>query len=83
MKRALPSELSRLLDGAGSDGGEDAWPVFLSKYSRLILRTARSMATDHDRAMDAYGYPEHIRVNVGLPEENQRFLATLKQVLGL
>jgi histidinol-phosphate aminotransferase len=35
------------------------------------------------RAMDAYGYPEHIRVNVGLPEENQRFLATLKQVLGL
>jgi len=35
------------------------------------------------RAMDAYGFPEHIRVNVGLPEENQRFLATLKQVLGL
>jgi histidinol-phosphate aminotransferase len=35
------------------------------------------------RAMDAYGFPEHIRVNVGLPEENHRFLATLKQVLGL
>jgi histidinol-phosphate aminotransferase len=35
------------------------------------------------RAMDAYGYPEHIRVNVGLPEENQRFLAALKKVLGL
>lgn len=56
MKRALPSELSRLLDGADSDGREDAWPDFLSKYSRLILRTARSVTTDHDRAMDAYGF---------------------------
>ncbi len=35
------------------------------------------------RAMDAYGFPEHIRVNVGLPEENERFLATLQKVLGL
>jgi histidinol-phosphate aminotransferase len=35
------------------------------------------------RAMDAYGFPEHIRVNVGLPPENARFLTTLKMVLGL
>jgi histidinol-phosphate aminotransferase len=35
------------------------------------------------RAMEAYGYPEHIRVNVGLPEENQRFLTALEKVLGL
>jgi histidinol-phosphate aminotransferase len=35
------------------------------------------------RAMDAYGYPEHIRVNVGLPQENERFLTALKKVLGL
>ncbi len=35
------------------------------------------------RAMDAYGYPEHIRVNVGLPSENERFLTTLEKVLGL
>lgn len=35
------------------------------------------------RAMDAYGFPLHIRVNVGLPEENARFLAALKKVLGL
>jgi histidinol-phosphate aminotransferase len=35
------------------------------------------------RAMDAYGFPEHIRVNVGLPPENERFLTTLKMVLGL
>jgi len=35
------------------------------------------------RAMDAYGFPEHIRVNVGQPEENERFLKALKKVLGL
>jgi histidinol-phosphate aminotransferase len=35
------------------------------------------------RAMDAYGFPQHIRVNVGLAEENQRFITTLAQVLGL
>jgi histidinol-phosphate aminotransferase len=35
------------------------------------------------RAMDAYGFPDYIRVNVGLPQENYRFLKALKRVLGL
>lgn len=35
------------------------------------------------RAMDAYGFPEHIRVNVGLPEENRRFLEAFRTVMGL
>ncbi len=35
------------------------------------------------RAMDAYGLPEYIRVNVGLPEENRRFIKALAKVLGL
>jgi histidinol-phosphate aminotransferase len=35
------------------------------------------------RAMEAYGFPEHIRVNVGLPEENRRFLQALIKVMGL
>jgi histidinol-phosphate aminotransferase len=34
------------------------------------------------RAMDAYGLPDYIRVNVGLKEENQRFIKALEQVLG-
>jgi len=34
------------------------------------------------RPMDAYGFPEHLRVTVGLPEENQRFVAALAAVLG-
>jgi histidinol-phosphate aminotransferase len=33
------------------------------------------------RAMAAYGYPECIRINVGLPEENLRFIEALKEVL--
>jgi histidinol-phosphate aminotransferase len=35
------------------------------------------------RAMDAYGLPQHIRVNVGLPQENRRFLEALSKVLGM
>jgi histidinol-phosphate aminotransferase len=35
------------------------------------------------RAMDSYGLPDYIRINVGLTEENERFLKTLKGVLGL
>jgi histidinol-phosphate aminotransferase len=35
------------------------------------------------RAMDAYGFPDYIRVNLGLPEENRRFLEALQKVLGL
>ncbi|SPD73726.1 Histidinol-phosphate aminotransferase [uncultured Desulfobacterium sp.] len=33
------------------------------------------------RSMDSYGLPEFIRINVGLPEENERFIRTLKKVL--
>lgn len=34
------------------------------------------------RSMKGYGYPQYIRVNVGTPEENQRFIEALKVVLG-
>ncbi len=33
------------------------------------------------RAMTAYGFPNYIRINVGLPEENQRFITSLNRVL--
>ncbi|MBK6879355.1 MAG: histidinol-phosphate transaminase [Elusimicrobia bacterium] len=32
------------------------------------------------RAMDEYGFPEHIRVTIGRPEENRLFLSALNQV---
>jgi histidinol-phosphate aminotransferase len=34
------------------------------------------------RSMESYGLPGFIRINVGLPEENERFLNALKKVLG-
>ena len=34
------------------------------------------------RPMESYGLPEYIRVTVGLPEENKRFLETFKAVMG-
>ena len=33
------------------------------------------------RPIAAYGMPEHLRVTVGLPEHNERFLATLERAL--
>ncbi len=33
------------------------------------------------RSMDSYGLEEFIRINVGLPEENERFVKTLKRVI--
>ena len=33
------------------------------------------------RSMVSYGFPEYIRVNVGLPEENKRFVEALKEIL--
>ena len=33
------------------------------------------------RSMSSYGYPEHIRINVGLPEENRRFVEALQKVI--
>jgi histidinol-phosphate aminotransferase len=35
------------------------------------------------RSMRSYGYPHYIRINVGLPEENRRFIEALQRVLGL
>ncbi len=33
------------------------------------------------RSMDSYGLGDYIRINVGLPEENERFIKTLKKVI--
>lgn len=33
------------------------------------------------RPMNGYGYPRHVRISVGLPEENRRLVAALSEVL--
>jgi histidinol-phosphate aminotransferase len=35
------------------------------------------------RSMDSYGLAQYIRINAGLPEENERFVRSLKKVLRL
>ncbi len=35
------------------------------------------------RSMEAFGLPDYIRICVGLPEENARFLDTFRKVIGL
>jgi len=34
------------------------------------------------RPMNGYGYPRHVRISVGLPEENRRLIAMLAEVMG-
>ncbi|RTE65143.1 histidinol-phosphate transaminase [Amphritea opalescens] len=53
------------------DCGRDAGPVYAALLKEGVI--VRPVAN--------YGMPNHLRVTVGLPEENHRFLAAFKQVL--
>lgn len=53
------------------DLGREAAPVFQSLLRQGVI--VRPVAN--------YGMPNHLRVSIGLPEENQRFLDVLKQAL--
>ena len=47
-------ELDRLLTAATPAEEERAWREFAATYSRLLLHATRSVAANHDDAMDAY-----------------------------
>ncbi len=53
------------------DVGRDAKTVYEAMLRKGVII----------RAMTAYGYPSFIRITVGLPEENDRFLAALDETL--
>ncbi len=53
-----------------------AVPVDAKKVYEAMLREGVII-----RAMNAYGLDRYVRVNVGLPEENERFLRTFAKVL--
>jgi RNA polymerase sigma factor (sigma-70 family) len=55
MAESLPPELAAVLD-ADKDSADDAWRLFLSKFSPLILHAARSASNGYDDAMDSYTY---------------------------
>jgi histidinol-phosphate aminotransferase len=63
----VPSEANFLLVRVGRG---------LDVYDALLRRGVIA------RPMDGYGFPEYLRVTVGLPDENRRFVETLAAVLG-
>jgi len=53
-------------------------PLGGNKTYELMLREGVIV-----RSMDSYGLPEYIRINVGLPKENERFIKTLRKIMSL
>lgn len=58
---------------------------FLIKVNRPADEVAQSMLKEGVivRSMRSYGLDDIIRINVGLPEENERFMDALKRVLNI
>ena len=63
---------------------------FLSQTNFFLIDVARDAGQVYDRMlhqgvivrpMTGYGYPQYIRINVGIPEENKRFITSLDRVL--
>lgn len=53
------------------DGDQDADNLFEKMLQHGVIV----------RSMSAYGYPRFVRINAGLPDENQRFIEVLGEVL--
>lgn len=75
--------LHRQLDDLGLEYVPTQTNFFLIKVPARAKKTYELMLKEGViiRAMDSYGLEDYIRVNVGLPEENERFVQTLKKVL--
>ena len=78
--------LDRLTDALRQMGLE----VFPTQTNFMMIRLDRPASEVADRmlregviirSLASYGMPDTIRINAGLPEENERFLAALKKVL--
>lgn len=79
------SYLHRQLDDLGLEYVPTQTNFFLIKVPAGAKKTYELMLKQGViiRAMDSYGLEDYIRVNVGLPEENERFVQTLRKVLSL
>ncbi|PJG84231.1 histidinol-phosphate transaminase [Conservatibacter flavescens] len=55
------------------DLGQPALPIYEALLRKGVIV----------RPVAGYGLPNHLRISIGLPEENQRFLTALSEVLGL
>lgn len=62
--RSNSPELQRLLAAESVADEERAWRDFAATYSRLLLHATRSVAANHDDAMDSYArILEHLRAD--------------------
>ena len=70
--------------------GERGIGYFLTQTNFFLVDVAANAQTVFERllregiivrSMRSYGYNEYLRVNVGLPAENQRFVTALEKVL--
>ena len=75
--------LFQSLDGMGLESIPTHTNFFLIKMPLGGKKTYELMLRQGVivRSMDSYGLPDYIRINAGLPEENQRFVKALKKVL--
>lgn len=75
--------LYRQLDRLGLEYIPTQTNFFLIKMPRGAKKGYESMLREGVivRSMDSYGLQDHIRVNVGLHEENERFIRTLEKML--
>jgi RNA polymerase sigma factor (sigma-70 family) len=55
-KDALPPQLSILLNGADDSTRDAAWRSLVAEHNGLLMQVARSVASEHDGAMDAYSF---------------------------
>ena len=72
--------------------GERGIGYFLTQTNFFLVDVAANAQTVYERllhegiivrSMRSYGYNEYLRVNVGLPAENQRFVTALEKVLNV
>lgn len=63
---------------------------YVPSHANFILADVGSGRSAYDkllrlgvivRPMDGYGFPRHVRISVGLPEENRKFVAALEKVV--
>ena len=51
-----PPELQDLLQAGDPTARDEAWSRFVARFSPLLLHTARTVAREQDRTMDAYAH---------------------------
>ena len=55
-KGSPPSQLLIVLGSEDADARDAAWAALVAQHSRLLMHVARSVAAEHDGAMDAYAF---------------------------